>query len=86
MPVEDLAKRVTAVGTESRPLLGSTCGAYDQALSRLSKLLDDRGAAYANADARLSFQSELAFKSLPFLLEFNVVHTIQRYLSSLLYT
>lgn len=53
VPLEDLAKRVTAVGTESRPLLGE-CGAYDQALSRLSKLMVDRGPHYKQANCRLS--------------------------------
>lgn len=59
VPIEDLAKRVTAVGTESRPLLGGECGAYDQALSRLSKLMVDRGPHYKQANCRLSLQGML---------------------------
>jgi len=60
VPIEDLAKRVTAVGTESRPLLGGECGAYDQAFSRLSRLMVDRGPHYKQANCRLSLQ-ELAY-------------------------
>ena len=65
VPIEDLAKRVTAVGTESRPLLGGECGAYDQALSRLSKLMVDRGPHYKQANCRLSLQGVLFLHARP---------------------
>jgi shikimate kinase len=57
VPVPALASRVTAVGTGSRPLLGGDCGGYDQALARLSKIYEERGPAYANADVTVSLQN-----------------------------
>ncbi|KAH8937335.1 hypothetical protein BDL97_16G022600 [Sphagnum fallax] len=57
VPVPALAHRVTAVGTGTRPLLGGDCGGYDQALARLSKIFEERGPAYANADVTVSLQS-----------------------------
>jgi shikimate kinase len=57
VPVPALAHRVTAVGTGTRPLLGGDCGGYDQALARLSKIFEERGPAYANADITVSLQS-----------------------------
>jgi shikimate kinase len=55
VPLDALAKRVTAVGTESRPLLPPDA-AQHQAFARLSKLLEQRGAAYSHADATVSIQ------------------------------
>ncbi|XP_042489612.1 shikimate kinase, chloroplastic-like isoform X2 [Macadamia integrifolia] len=55
VPLKALARRIAAVGTDSRPLLhGETGDAYSKALSRLSTLFEERGEAYANADARVS--------------------------------
>lgn len=59
VPVEDLAKRVTSVSkreTESRPLLGGDCTDFENAFSKLSKLMDVREQHYARAHCRLSFR------------------------------
>ncbi|XAR73290.1 Shikimate kinase [Bertholletia excelsa] len=58
VPLEALARRIAAVGTESRPLLHQESGdAYAKAFTRLSTLLEERSEAYANADARVSLES-----------------------------
>lgn len=58
VPVECLARRISAVGTDSRPLLhGESGDAYSKALKRLSTLLQERGEAYANASTRISLES-----------------------------
>ncbi|XP_011621851.1 shikimate kinase 3, chloroplastic [Amborella trichopoda] len=55
VPLEALAKRIAAVGTDSRPLLHEEDGdAYTKAYLRLTALFKERGEAYANADARVS--------------------------------
>jgi shikimate kinase len=51
VPVEDLAKRVTEVGTESRPLLGGKCAKLE-----LSRLMQERWSHYAKAHCRLSLK------------------------------
>ncbi|XP_020588410.1 shikimate kinase 3, chloroplastic-like [Phalaenopsis equestris] len=57
VPLEALARRIAAVGTESRPLLHNEPGdPYTKALIRLSTLSKERGDAYANADARVCLQ------------------------------
>jgi shikimate kinase len=57
VPLEALAKRVTAVGTESRPLLGqASVDPYSQAFARLTELIERRGEAYANSDVKVSLQ------------------------------
>lgn len=58
VPVEALAERVVAVGTESRPLLGLTEGdtARSQAFARLLNIFEVRGPFYADADAKVSLQ------------------------------
>ncbi|KAH9310587.1 hypothetical protein KI387_025622, partial [Taxus chinensis] len=57
VPLEALAERVVAVGTESRPLLGQASGnCYSEALTRLTKLYEDRAEAYANSDVKVSLQ------------------------------
>ncbi|KAJ7195715.1 hypothetical protein O6H91_Y510300 [Diphasiastrum complanatum] len=58
VPLEALAHRVVQAGTETRPLLGKADmdSAYSQAYAQLSKLLEERGQAYANADTTVSFQ------------------------------
>ncbi|OVA08103.1 Shikimate kinase/Threonine synthase-like 1 [Macleaya cordata] len=57
VPLEALARRIAAVGTDSRPLLHHESGdAYTKALLRLSTLSDERREAYANADARVSLE------------------------------
>ncbi|KAK4797808.1 hypothetical protein SAY86_030134 [Trapa natans] len=61
VPLEALAKRISAVGTKSRPLLHSDSGdAYRNAYKRLSTLLEERSEAYANANARISLQNMAA--------------------------
>ncbi|XP_031478451.1 shikimate kinase 3, chloroplastic-like [Nymphaea colorata] len=58
VPLEALARRIAAVGTNSRPLLHHDSGdAYTKALLRLSALSEERGEAYANSDATVSLQS-----------------------------
>ncbi|XP_022132475.1 shikimate kinase 1, chloroplastic [Momordica charantia] len=58
VPLEALAKRIAAVGTDSRPLLHHESGsAYTKAFRRLSILLEERGDAYANADAKVCLGS-----------------------------
>ncbi|KAI5384357.1 shikimate kinase 1, chloroplastic [Lathyrus oleraceus] len=58
VPVDALAKRIAAVGTNSRPLLHDEAGdAYTAALMRLSSLFEERGEFYANANARVSLEN-----------------------------
>ncbi|KAL5751812.1 hypothetical protein ACOSQ2_022319 [Xanthoceras sorbifolium] len=58
VPLEALAQRIAAVGTDSRPLLHHESGdAYTKALGRLSTILEERGEAYANANARVSLEN-----------------------------
>ncbi|XP_065876049.1 shikimate kinase 1, chloroplastic-like [Euphorbia lathyris] len=57
VPLEALAQRIAAVGTDSRPLLHQESGdAYSKAFSRLSTLLEEREGCYENADARVSLE------------------------------
>ncbi|CAK7337939.1 unnamed protein product [Dovyalis caffra] len=54
VPLEELAQRIMAVGTKSRPLLDNEQGdAYTKAFRRLSALFEKRHKAYENADARI---------------------------------
>ncbi|XP_027367875.1 shikimate kinase 1, chloroplastic-like isoform X1 [Abrus precatorius] len=58
VPVEALAQRIAAVGTNSRPLLHYEAGdAYTRALKRLSAIFEERSEAYANAHARVSLEN-----------------------------
>ncbi|KAK4776045.1 hypothetical protein SAY87_024006 [Trapa incisa] len=58
VPLEALAKRISSVGTKSRPLLHSHSGdAYKNAYNRLSTLLEERSEAYANASTRVSLEN-----------------------------
>lgn len=58
VPVEALAQRIAAVGTNSRPLLHYEAGdPYTRAFMRLSALFEERGDAYANANARVSLKN-----------------------------
>ncbi|KAG8383441.1 hypothetical protein BUALT_Bualt04G0013600 [Buddleja alternifolia] len=58
VPLEALARRITAVGTNSRPLLHHESGdAYSKTMMRLSTLFEERGEAYANADVRVSLEN-----------------------------
>ncbi|KAG6485237.1 shikimate kinase 3, chloroplastic-like [Zingiber officinale] len=62
VPLEALARRIAAVGTDSRPLLHYEPGdPYSKALAKLTSLFEERGEAYANADARVSL-GEMAAK------------------------
>uniref|UniRef100_A0A7N0TS09 shikimate kinase n=1 Tax=Kalanchoe fedtschenkoi TaxID=63787 RepID=A0A7N0TS09_KALFE len=61
VPLEALAKRISAVGTASRPLLHHESGdAYTKALTRLSTLFEERADDYANANARVSLENMAA--------------------------
>ncbi|KAH9295371.1 hypothetical protein KI387_038959, partial [Taxus chinensis] len=68
VPLEALAKRVVAVGTESRPLLGqASVDPYTQAFARLTELIEKRGKAYGNSNAKVSLQkiaAELGFSDV----------------------
>ncbi|KAG6767246.1 hypothetical protein POTOM_028440 [Populus tomentosa] len=58
VPLEELAQRIAAVGTKSRPLLDNEPGdAYNNAFRRLSTLFEKRHKAYENAKARVSLES-----------------------------
>ncbi|KAL2521418.1 Shikimate kinase 1 [Forsythia ovata] len=58
VPLEALARRITAVGTDSRPLLHQESGdPYLKTMKRLSNLFEERGEAYANANVRASLQN-----------------------------
>ncbi|KAJ0988349.1 hypothetical protein J5N97_006705 [Dioscorea zingiberensis] len=57
VPLEALARRIAAVGTDSRPLLHQESGdPYTKAFARLTTLAEQRGEAYANADARVCLE------------------------------
>ncbi|XP_010446502.1 PREDICTED: shikimate kinase 2, chloroplastic isoform X2 [Camelina sativa] len=69
VPLEVLAHRIAAVGTDSRPLLhdDESEDIYTAALNRLSKIWDGRGEAYNNANARVSLENialKLGYKSV----------------------
>ncbi|CAN0926205.1 Shikimate kinase 1, chloroplastic [Linum grandiflorum] len=58
VPLEALAQRIAAVGTNSRPLLHEESGdAYTKALRRLSTLFEERSEAYENATVRVSLEN-----------------------------
>uniref|UniRef100_A0A2P2LY69 shikimate kinase n=1 Tax=Rhizophora mucronata TaxID=61149 RepID=A0A2P2LY69_RHIMU len=58
VPLEALAQRIAAVGIDSRPLLHHDAGdAYMKAFKRLSTLFEERGEAYAQANARVSLEN-----------------------------
>lgn len=58
VPLEALAQRIAAVGTDSRPLLHHESGdAYTKAFMRLSTLMGERSDAYATASARVSLEN-----------------------------
>ncbi|CAN6214499.1 unnamed protein product [Urochloa humidicola] len=62
VPLDALAKRIAEVGTASRPLLDQPSNdPYTAAFTKLSMLAEQRGEAYANADARVSLE-EIAAK------------------------
>ncbi|KAJ6774946.1 SHIKIMATE KINASE 1 CHLOROPLASTIC-LIKE ISOFORM X1 [Salix purpurea] len=64
VPLEELARRIAAVGTKTRPLLVNEQGdAYTKAFRRLSALFEQRYEAYENASARVSL--ETGFRLLP---------------------
>ncbi|XP_022157752.1 shikimate kinase, chloroplastic-like [Momordica charantia] len=55
VPLKALVKRISAVGTESRPLLHQdSTDAYSKTLALLSTLLEKRGEAYASAHVQVS--------------------------------
>ncbi|XP_010531416.1 PREDICTED: shikimate kinase 1, chloroplastic-like [Tarenaya hassleriana] len=58
VPLEALAHRIAAVGTDSRPLLHQESGdAYTVAFKRLSTIWEERGEAYTNANATVSLEN-----------------------------
>ncbi|CAI0554719.1 unnamed protein product [Linum tenue] len=58
VPLEALAQRIAAVGTNSRPLLHEETGdEYTKALRRLSSLFEERSEAYENATVKVSFEN-----------------------------
>lgn len=58
VPLEALARRITAVGTDSRPLLHHGSGdPYTKTMKRLCTLFEERGEAYGNADVRVSLEN-----------------------------
>ncbi|OIS96199.1 PREDICTED: shikimate kinase, chloroplastic [Nicotiana attenuata] len=58
VPLDALAKRITAEGTKSRPLLHEESGdIYDKTLKRLTTLMETRGENYANASAKVSLEN-----------------------------
>ncbi|KAJ6413520.1 hypothetical protein OIU84_006340 [Salix udensis] len=58
VPLEELARRIAAVGTKTRPLLVNEQGdAYTKAFRRLSALFEQRYKAYENASARVSLEN-----------------------------
>ncbi|KAF3527883.1 hypothetical protein DY000_02036201 [Brassica cretica] len=64
VPLEALAQRIAAVGTNSRPLLHddeSGGDPYTVAFNRLSTIWETRGEAYTNASARVSLESMILF-------------------------
>lgn len=57
VPLDALAKRLTAIGTASRPLLHHESGdAYTQTFKRLCKLWEERHEAYSNAQVTVSLE------------------------------
>ncbi|CAH8345173.1 unnamed protein product [Eruca vesicaria subsp. sativa] len=69
VPLEALAQRIAAVGTNSRPLLhdDKSGDPYTVALNRLSTIWEARGEAYANASARVSLEnitSKLGYRNV----------------------
>ncbi|WVZ87390.1 hypothetical protein U9M48_034030 [Paspalum notatum var. saurae] len=57
VPLDALARRITAVGTASRPLLHQESGdPYAKAYAKLTSLFEQRMDSYANADARVSLE------------------------------
>ncbi|XP_068637733.1 shikimate kinase 3, chloroplastic [Aristolochia californica] len=61
VPLDALAKRIAAVGTDSRPLLHDDSGdPYTKAYMRLTALFEERGEAYTHADVRVCLQSMAA--------------------------
>ncbi|PIN26865.1 Shikimate kinase [Handroanthus impetiginosus] len=58
VPLEALARRITAIGTDSRPLLHHESGdPYLKTMKRLTALFEERGEAYANANVRVSLEN-----------------------------
>ncbi|KAJ1273083.1 hypothetical protein BS78_06G253000 [Paspalum vaginatum] len=57
VPLDALARRISAVGTASRPLLHQESGdPYAKAYAKLTSLFEQRMDSYANADARVSLE------------------------------
>ncbi|CAA7062226.1 unnamed protein product [Microthlaspi erraticum] len=58
VPLEALAHKIAAVGTNSRPLLHDDSGdACTVAFKHLLSIWDERGEAYTNANARVSLEN-----------------------------
>ncbi|KAL8473710.1 hypothetical protein ACS0TY_030526 [Phlomoides rotata] len=88
VPLEALARRITAVGTDSRPLLHHGSGdPYTKTMKRLSTLFEERGEAYATADVRVSLENmavKLGFEDVgdisPTVIAIEVLQQINNFL------
>ncbi|CAI9758268.1 unnamed protein product [Fraxinus pennsylvanica] len=89
VPLEALARRITAVGTDSRPLLHHEAGdPYLKTKKRLTTLFKERGEAYANANARVSLENianKLRDKDVcnltPTIIAIEVLEQIEKFLT-----
>ncbi|TXG53203.1 hypothetical protein EZV62_022372 [Acer yangbiense] len=88
VPLDALARRIAAVGTDTRPLLHFDSGdAYTKAFMRLLTLSKKRSEAYANADATVSLltlaaslQLEDVLDITPITIATEVLVQIEKYL------
>ncbi|KAJ6916813.1 hypothetical protein NC652_019283 [Populus alba x Populus x berolinensis] len=93
VPLEELAQRIAAVGTKSRPLLDNEPGdAYNNAFRRLSTLFEKRHKAYENAKARVSLENiaaKLGYKDVssitPAMIAIEVFYRLFHVFSCILY-
>lgn len=90
VPLDALARRIAAVGTDSRPLLDyDSADCYTKAFTALSALSKERSEAYANADATVSLLNLAACVGLkdvlditPTTIAMEVLVQAQKYLNS----
>ncbi|KAL9446356.1 hypothetical protein AB3S75_014092 [Citrus x aurantiifolia] len=90
VPLDALARRIAAVGTDSRPLLDyDSADCYTKAFTALSALSKERSEAYANADATVSLLNLAACIGLkdvlditPITIAMEVLVQAQKYLNS----
>lgn len=90
VPLDALARRIAAVGTDSFPLLDyDSADSYTKAFTALSALSKERSEAYANADATVSLLNLAACIGLkdvlditPTTIAMEVLVQAQKYLNS----